>query len=398
MKTNTSRLISSRPLPTAICKLLLTIALIYLPALSSFAQERLTIAANGGGSGPLADTLAAVTMTGLSEVDFVELNLAVTSDDQVVIFPQPTLDKLTNVSQLFPERSRDDGANHITDFTLQELRQLRRTATASTTSQATTVPVAPSLGIPSLKEILGLLRTIEHQQGGTIGIVPNIRFVKEYKKDGKDVSRLVVAMLVDFGYGKDHPVMLQSTDGDELQRIKEELLPLYGIDIPLVQRLDNSAGDDAQSHNPLTAASDHSWIFTHLGLRMVSTYADALILPGSFVHKGQPSPLPPGFIDDARTLGLELFVVPSPDAEGQLPDFSSNYDDLLDYYYNELGLDGILTAEPAKALGYLERLTARNQEKLRKLHADRQVPPISVYLQQQAVRNEGEAPPAPTNL
>jgi|GEM_PF-1449675 len=398
MKTAPLRQPFSRQLLTAFRSLFFASALVASVAFPAHTQDRLTIAANGGGSGPLADTLAAVAMTGLSEVDFVELNLAVTGDDQLIVFPQPRLDGLTNVSELFPERAREDGSYHIADFTLQEIRQLRRTSAAHNAAIDSGSPAPPSLGIASLEETLALLRSIEQQEAKRIGIAPNLNFVGDYKKEGKDVSRLLIATLADFGYSGEEPVMVQSGDGDELQRIKEELLPLYGLTIPLVQRVSTAAGI-SQPDNSFTADLDHSWVFTRLGLRMVSSYADALILPGSYVHKGQPSPLPPGFIDDARTLGLDMFVTTNSASPGALPEFAASYDQLLDYYYTELGLDGVLTADSAQTLDYLVRLATQEEEELKKVQlAEQQAFPLSVYLQRQAIEKEEAAVQATTKL
>lgn len=398
MKTAPLRQHFSRQLLNAFRSLFFAGALIASAALPAHTQERLTIAANGGGSGPLADTLAAVAMTGLSKVDFVELNLSVTADDQLIIFPYPTLDGLTNVSELFPERSREDGSYHIADFTLQEIRQLRRTATPFDAPVDSVSAAPPSLGIASLEEALALLKSIEQQQSKRIGIAPNLNFVGDYKKAGKDISRLLIAMLAGFGYSEDQPIMVQSGDGDELQRIKEELLPLYGLTIPLVQRIGHVTGSSLPNSS-FEAGLDHSWIFTRLGLRMVSSYADALVLPGSSVHKGQPSPLPPGFIDDARTLGLDMLVIADNANPDELPEFAASYDELLHYYYTELGLDGVLTADPGKTLDYLTRLAEQEAQELNKEQlAEQQVFPLSVYLQRQASEKEEAAAQATTKL
>ncbi|WP_419174557.1 glycerophosphodiester phosphodiesterase family protein [Desulfosediminicola sp.] len=396
MKTVILQLIPSRPRSTVSIGLFLIATLICCATATSFAQGKITIAANGGGNGPLADTLPAITISGLADIDFIELNLAVTSDDELIIFPRNDLGNLTNVDQLFPDRANDDGSYQTTDFTLQEIRQLRRSIDTGSDSVNPAAPVPPSLGIASLEETLALLRTIEHQQQRRIGIAPKLNAVSQYTKADKDVSRLLVAMLVTFGYDQDQPVMLQSNNGDELQRIKEELLPMYGLAVPLIQRID-TADDDTQSAISSVKKPDNSWIFTRLGLRMVSSYADGLLLPGSYIHKGLPSPLPPGFIDDAKTLGLDLFVTDTVSGSDQLPDFAASYDELLDYYYRELGVNGVLTTVPEKAVGYFQHQAQKEAEKLQQ-QAENQVLPLSVYLQRQAAAQEKIAQPESANL
>lgn len=395
MKTVLHRLSSSRSLSNSLCKLFLTAALLGLTALPAAAQEKLTIAACGGGSGPLSDTLAAITMTAVSEVEFIELNLAVTSDEELIVYSGTTLEAFTDVQELFPDRSRQDGSYPVTDFTLQEIRQLRRTTTVE--SGASDAPPPPALGIASLKEVLALLKVIEHQRQSTVGILPRVASAAAYKKAGKDISGLLVAVLAAFDYHTGQAVMIESDDTDELQRIKEELLPTYGMEIPLVQRIDTPASGSNRTA-PFNFSPDNSWLFTHLGLRMVSSYASALILPEDYLQQGRPSPLPSGFIHDAKALGLDLFVTVTPAASTKLPEFTDSQDALLGYYYNELGLDGVLTTEPGNALGYFARLAAQNAEELERRKAQAQLSPLSVYLQRQALEQPDSAPSATTNL
>lgn len=57
--------------------------------------------------------------------DFIEPDLVMTADDHLIALHDLTLDATTDVSQVFPDRAREDGEFYAIDFTLEELRRLK---------------------------------------------------------------------------------------------------------------------------------------------------------------------------------------------------------------------------------------------------------------------------------
>jgi len=87
-------------------------------------QSKLVIA-HRGASGYLPEhTLAAKAMAYAQGAHFIEQDLVMTQDDQVVVLHDHHLDTVTNVRDVFPNRARADGRYYVIDFTLAELRKL----------------------------------------------------------------------------------------------------------------------------------------------------------------------------------------------------------------------------------------------------------------------------------
>lgn len=322
--------------------------------------EKIVLAASGGGKGSLTDTLPAIAIAATSESDFIELNLVVTRDDEIVIHPGLLLENTTNVSELFPGREREDGHFYVTDFSLTEVRQLRKK------THWLSVPQQPSLGIPTLRETLSLLSLLDADSGKKTGIAPHILYPEFHIQEGKDISEFTLLLLHEFGYDtQERPIILQCIDGDELQRIKKKLMPAIGLSIPLMQRIEAGETQNVQD-NALPVPYDHSWMFTRLGMRVVSSYADTIALHTSYIDK-PPVIVSPTFLEDARALGLTLYTFPVNNDSTSFPEGIASYPALLEHYYTAHGIDGIITSSWNTATQYLnvkkqERLEKQNKE------------------------------------
>ncbi|WP_136808087.1 glycerophosphodiester phosphodiesterase family protein [Desulfosediminicola flagellatus] len=327
----------------------ITALLITTTALPSMAGGKVTIALSGGASGPLADSLPALTLSATSTIDFVELNLVATKDYELILHPNILLDSTTNVAEVFPDRGRDNGHFYAIDFTLAEIRQLRKTAD-------TTLSIPePSLGIPTFDETLSLLRALEADLQKKTGIAPHIRQPAFHRAEGKDISELTLRTLHTYGYtSTGESVLIQSFDGDELKRIKNELMPAIGVNLPILQLIDKPA-DLADRDTTLPAPYDHSWMLTRLGLRVLSSYADAVALHTSYFTENTDSLVTIEFIPNGRALGLEMYVFPLVETQIQDKIPSSEYSAVLDYYYTTLGMDGVITASPRATSRYFQQ-------------------------------------------
>jgi glycerophosphoryl diester phosphodiesterase len=83
------------------------------------------VIAHRGASGYLPEhTIAAKAMAYAQGADYIEQDLVMTKDDEVVVLHDHHLDTVTNVGEVFPNRAREDGRFYVIDFTLDEIRQL----------------------------------------------------------------------------------------------------------------------------------------------------------------------------------------------------------------------------------------------------------------------------------
>lgn len=94
---------------------------------SALANEKMVIA-HRGASGYLPEhTLPAKAMAYAQGADYLEQDLVMTRDDQLVVLHDHYLDRVTDVAERFPDRARKDGRYYAIDFTLDEIRSLKFT-------------------------------------------------------------------------------------------------------------------------------------------------------------------------------------------------------------------------------------------------------------------------------
>ncbi len=130
------------------------------------AAEPMAIA-HRGASGYLPEhTLAGYELAVSFGADFIEPDLQLTSDYELVAIHDDSLQRAINVAALFGRRN---GGYKVADFTLHEIRTLtvRPTGTASATYPGFT-PAHPALRVPTFEEVSALAKA----QNRALGIYP----------------------------------------------------------------------------------------------------------------------------------------------------------------------------------------------------------------------------------
>jgi glycerophosphoryl diester phosphodiesterase len=103
-----------------------------------------------------------------------------TRDDQLLMFHDLTLDRMTDVAGVFPGRARADGAYYVIDFTLAEVRQLQ---VSEARVPGTPLPLYPDrfppgkarFAIHTLQEELELIDGLRRSTGRTVGIYAELK-------------------------------------------------------------------------------------------------------------------------------------------------------------------------------------------------------------------------------
>ncbi len=86
------------------------------------------VIAHRGASGYLPEhTLPAKALAYAMKPDYIEQDVVMTKDDQLVVLHDHYLDRVTDVAERFPDRAREDGRYYAIDFTLAEIKSLRVT-------------------------------------------------------------------------------------------------------------------------------------------------------------------------------------------------------------------------------------------------------------------------------
>jgi glycerophosphoryl diester phosphodiesterase len=311
---------------------------IFLPPVG--AATTVIIARDGG---PVAHSQAATTLAAQSGADYLELPLTLSADGHLIIFRHLTLEHKTDVAEKFPEKRREDGSHYVIDFTLDELRRLRLAPEAASSSPELTA------AITTLPEQLALVHHLETVFDRPLKLVLELRAPWFHRQQGHELSRLVLEKLRDLGYGRSHgKFIIQCFDPEELQSLYHQLLPEFGMNLPLVQLIGDNDGAETRQRSPLGPLEpyNYDWLFTNVGLKLAKTYAVALALPARrLIDPAAPgTPLPPGFVEEARRHSLQVFAVVEQDS-----DSGDELTTLVSRLHTSIGVDGLYSRHPAKA-------------------------------------------------
>ncbi len=194
----------------------------------ALAAQPLVIAHRGASGDRPEHTLAAYERAIDQGADYIEPDLVVTSDGALVARHENELSGTTDVAarEQFADRRRTktiDGASvtgwFAEDFTLAELRILR--------ARERLPGLRPGgarfdglYAIPTLADIVGLIRAKEAETGRRIGLYPELKHPTFMLQDaGIDMVDLLLAELTRLGVTANDPVFVQSFDVAPLRRL-----------------------------------------------------------------------------------------------------------------------------------------------------------------------------------
>lgn len=248
--------------------------------------------------------------------DFIEPDLQVTRDGQLVALHDETLERTTNVRDVFPDRFREDVVRgetvrrwHVADFTLDEIRSLDAGSWFG--------PEFAGERVPTFTEVIELAR-------GRAGLIPETKAPEVYHGLGHSMERLVLADLERHGLARDDadastPVVIQSFSRASLEIFATEL----ESDLPLVFLI--SGGEEAGR-----------WLSAE-GLAEIRGFATG-IGPSKRLLLDDP-----GAVARAHAAGLK--VIPytfSGEDSGSFPDVTAE----MAHFVHGLGVDGLFTNNP----------------------------------------------------
>ncbi len=369
----------------------ISILLVFFCALAGQARAaaKMVIAENGAGKNLIEHSLPAATLAAATGVEYLELHVVMTADDQLVVFHDLTLDRLTDVAHVFPDRKRQDGASYVIDFTLDELRRLRLLGSADGTNNE--FPLVFS--IPTLAEELRLLRRLENILERQLGIVLEIRQPWFHLQADKDISSATLDTLARFRYTTaQSKLYLQCYDPDELQRIHSRLMPERQMTLPLIQLVGANDGlETKQGTQGNMEPYNYDWLFTNTGLRMAASYAVAIALPAKAISDREGNLPLAGYIDEAHRHGLMILAFLLNNTSN-LPSIAADFPALIDFYFSRAGIDGIYTDRFAEVQRLLRQRSEKNKVELPPQKEE--LPPVKEELQQP----QNDLPPFFKNL
>jgi glycerophosphoryl diester phosphodiesterase len=319
------------------------------------AQEKLVIAQGGAAGYLMEHTLPSVTLAVAMKADIIKMDLVLSKDNEVIVFGSPFLETATDVAEIFPERSRQDGQYYALDFSLDEIRQL----TLRDPAGRFPADLHPRLTIPTFEEELSLIRSLETSLDQNIRIAVEIKQPWLHRKEERDISVPVLTILRKYGYtGQADNIFLLSYDAAELERIAKTLLPEKQMSIKLVQLIESNEGRETMTKEWGEWASyNYDWMFSNTGLRSLAGSIAAIGLPKEMLVDSQGQLKLDTFVKNAHLLGTMIFTFPvQKDALTRLP-FVDSFEEELDFFYFTVGVDGVITDFCGDAAEYLKKRT-----------------------------------------
>jgi glycerophosphoryl diester phosphodiesterase len=256
-------------------------------------------------------TLDAYRLAMAQGADFVEQDLAVTKDGVLVCIHDLTLERTTNVEEVFPDRFVEDKRGgtpvrswRVHDFTLAEIGRLDAGSWFH--------PKFAGARIPTFQDAIDLVR-------GKAGLYPELKDPAFYRQRGVSPEALLAGALRKNGLVADPktPVIIQSFDETTLKQLAR--------DLPQVRR--------AFLVDPLSAAR----LDSAEKLREIATWA-TVVAPNKMIIETRPE-----LVGWAHGAGLT--VTPWTFRSSNTGTFPSVRDEMAKFLY-EYGVDALFTDNP----------------------------------------------------
>jgi glycerophosphoryl diester phosphodiesterase len=271
--------------------------------------------AHRGASGYAPEhTQAAYKLAMEQKADFVEPDLAVSKDNVLFCMHDDTLERTTNVAEVFPDRpssgypTRQPGKHWLgNDFTMAEIKQLDAGKWFK--------PEFAGQRIQTFQDAIDLVR-------GKAGLYPELKSPELYRSRNVDQVKLFVDIMRKNGLEKPEslkstPVIIQSFDEDAIRRVSKEL--------PTVPRVFLTSRDED---------------VTEPRIKELATFATG-IAPEKFVIARHPE-----MVARAHAAGLTVtsWTFRADDKEMKFPDVRAE----MSHFLYDLGIDALFTNNPDK--------------------------------------------------
>jgi len=306
------------------------------------------VIAHRGASGYLPEhTFAAKVLAYAQGADYIEQDVVLTKDGAPIIIHDIFLDGTTDVDSCFPGRARADGHYYAIDFTLGEIRQLHAHERVDDT---TGEPVfsnrfglgGPNFEVHTLDEEIELVQRLNRESGREVGLYVEIKKPAFHKREGQDITHIVIETLARYGYAKrDSKCWIQCFESATLKRLHSE----FACKLRMTQLIGQS-GEEEDS------ADDYAAMTTAAGLVDIARFADAIgpSIRQVLAKDSIGIPVPTDLTKNAHKAGL--LVHPYTLRRDNLPKGISE-GMVLTLLFNIAGVDGVFTDFPDSSVAFL---------------------------------------------
>ena len=308
------------------------------------------IIAHRGAPGYLPEhTLEGVSLAHSWDIDYIEPDIVISKDNKAIVMHDIHIDTTTNVASVFPKKHRSDGRYYAVDFTLAQLKKLTLNERIDLKTRErvfmTRFPLYQSnFQIPTLDEYIELIKGLNKTRKKDIGIYPELKSPEFHSQERKDIAKIVVETLNKYDLNKpEAKVYIQCFYLPTLKRLKNEL----NVKVPLIFLIAENSWKES--------SLDYDLYRTEEGIKEIAEVADGIgpYLKYVYLH----------IDDENKTSGLtelahkyNLKVHPYTHREDALPKDFKNSEELFEFLYEDIKVDGIFTDFGDKAKKYIEEL------------------------------------------
>jgi len=305
------------------------------------------IISSGAFTGLPSGSLVAVAVALERGTRALKLDVTLSLDDQVMVLPDPRLNELTNVAQIYPDRARENGAYLSLDFTRDEINNLVYRSSGTAGYGGGSAVFTPQFPVVSLDQVLGYIDTIRPGPGPADKpiIICELRKGWLHRRDGKDLAGPVYDLLESFGAQTQMQLFIASYDPEELQQLAEkQTVSGRGTDIGFIQLI--GTNDDGEVKNldfGTYQAFNYDLLLTNFGLKATTTYAAAIGLQPAAIFNDSAEIVHPAYIENARMLGSDLILYGEPPSMPFSESPQTSPAATLDRLFTTIGFDAVLT-------------------------------------------------------
>ena len=256
------------------------------------------------------------------------------------------------------------------DFTLAEIKTLR-----AIEDQPELRPQSALFDglfeIPTLDEIIDLVQEHEARTGEKIGIYPETKEPSYFDSIGLSLEENLIQTLVEQDFTDPDRIFIQSFEVENLLDLQENVMPSFGVDLPLVQLLFNAPGfatydlvEEALTGGDFSAYASLGFdattvsgdLFTPEGLELLAdVYAEgigpslSLVLSQPGIEMDDFSIEYTSLVDDAHDAGLLVHAYTHRDENNITINLAGDQTSPEETYqiYLQSGIDGLFTDHPA---------------------------------------------------
>ena len=334
--------------------------------------ETKIVIAHRGSSGYLPEhTLASKAMAYAMGADYIEQDVVMTKDNHLIILHDFYLDRVTNVMRIYPNRFRTVLGQKrwfAIDFTLQEIKGLEMTEGFNINKEGNNKTIYPtrfplfksSFSVSTLAEEIEMIQGLNHSTGKDVGLYVEIKAPWFHILEGRDISKQTLSLLKKYGYSTHQDkIYIQSFDAEENQRINNELMPELGIDLKIIQLIaENEWFEKVIIKEGKPTPYNYDWMLQPDAMEKIAAYAEGIGPWKPMLVSEQSTPdklIISDLLKNAQAQGLKVHPYTFRKDAGRIPKYAKDFDDLLDIFLYQVGVDGIFTDFPDLAVDYIHK-------------------------------------------